>query len=117
MPKAAIGQALPAKMMTTHRPRSRFVRRSRLWKGKEQVYCWNEAERDAVMATVQHAMTRGIETVFQLEEGEVLAEPTPSRKDRKALFFYEAVEGGAGALSRLIQEPSALSAAATSRKA
>lgn len=69
-------------------------------------------ERDAVMATIQHAMTRGIETIFQLEEGEVLAEPTPSRKDRKALFFYEAVEGGAGALSRLIQEPSALNAVA-----
>lgn len=69
--------------------------------------------RDAVMATIQHALTRGIETVFQLEEGEVLAEPTPNRKDRKALFFYEAVEGGAGALSRLIQDEHAFGAVAS----
>lgn len=69
-------------------------------------------ERDSVMATIQHALTRGIETVFQLEEGEVLAEPTPSRKDRKALFFYEAVEGGAGALSRLIHDENAFRAVA-----
>jgi hypothetical protein len=69
-------------------------------------------ERDSVMATVQHALARGIETVFQLEEGEVLAEPTPSRKDRKALFFYEAVEGGAGALSRLIYEDRGFNAVA-----
>lgn len=69
-------------------------------------------ERETVLATVQHALARGIETVFQLEEGEILAEPTPSRVDRKALFFYEAVEGGAGALSRLIQEPKAFNAVA-----
>ncbi len=68
--------------------------------------------RDVVLATIQHALTRGIETVFQLEEGEVLAEPTPSRKDRKALFFYEAVEGGAGALSRLIHDINAFGAVA-----
>ena len=65
-----------------------------------------EDRSGSVLATVQHALARGIETVFQLEEGEILAEPTPSRSDRKALFFYEAVEGGAGALSRLIAEPS-----------
>lgn len=67
---------------------------------------------EIVLATVQHALARGIETVFQLEEGEILAEPTPSRNDRKALFFYEAAEGGAGALSRLIQEPHAFNAVA-----
>lgn len=69
-------------------------------------------ERDVVMATIQHALTRGIETVFQLEEGEVLAEPTPNKKDRKALFFYEAVEGGAGALSRLMHDTTAFNAVA-----
>lgn len=69
-------------------------------------------EREIALATVQHALARGIETVFQLEEGEILAEPTPSRNDRKALFLYEAVEGGAGALSRLIHEPQAFNAVA-----
>lgn len=59
---------------------------------------------DTVMATLQHALARGIETVFQLEEGEILGEPTPSRRERHALFFYEAAEGGAGALSRLVNE-------------
>ncbi len=59
---------------------------------------------DTVMTTLQHALARGIETVYQLEEGEILGEPTPSRRDRQALFFYEAAEGGAGALSRLVNE-------------
>lgn len=59
----------------------------------------------AVVATVQHALIRGIERVFELEEGELLVEPTPSRQDRRALFFYEAAEGGAGALARLAREP------------
>ncbi|MGQ9369605.1 DEAD/DEAH box helicase [Azospirillum sp. ST 5-10] len=67
---------------------------------------WQEAgtDVDKVLTTLQHALARGIETVYQLEEGEILGEPTPSRKDRRALFFYEAAEGGAGALSRLVNE-------------
>ena len=58
-----------------------------------------------VMATVQHALTRGLEIAFQLEEGEVLSEPTPSRDNRRAILLYEATEGGAGVLNRLISEP------------
>ena len=54
------------------------------------------------------APARGVEAVYQLEEGEILGEPTPSRKERRALLFYEAAEGGAGALSRLAEEKSAL---------
>jgi hypothetical protein len=61
---------------------------------------------DAMVGTIQHGLMRGIEAVFQLEEGEILVEPTPARKGRRALLFYEAAEGGAGALSRLIQEKS-----------
>jgi hypothetical protein len=37
-----------------------------------------------VMATLQHALTRGIDVVFQLEEGETLSEPTPTRENRRA---------------------------------
>jgi hypothetical protein len=61
-------------------------------------------QADAIIATVQHALARGVESVFQLEEGEILVEPTPNKNDRRALFFYEAAEGGAGALSRLISD-------------
>ncbi|MBD9560649.1 DEAD/DEAH box helicase [Ensifer sp. ENS03] len=59
-------------------------------------------------ATVQHALMRGIEVVFQLEEGEVLGEPLPARDNRRAVLAYEATEGGAGVLSRLIEDPQAL---------
>jgi hypothetical protein len=59
-------------------------------------------------ATVQHALLRGIELAFQLEEGEVLGEPLPSREDRRAILTYEATEGGAGVLAQLIEDPNAL---------
>ena len=61
-----------------------------------------------VVATVQHALARGIERVFQLEEGEVMSEPLPDRERRTALLYYEASEGGAGVLSRFIAEPQRL---------
>jgi Lhr-like helicase len=60
---------------------------------------------EAMMATLQHAFTRGLELVFQLEEGETLTEPVPSRDNRKAILAFEATEGGAGVLSRLVTEP------------
>lgn len=56
------------------------------------------------LATVQHALLRGIESVFQLEEGEILAEPMPSREDRTSFLLYEATEGGAGVLTRMVSE-------------
>jgi hypothetical protein len=57
------------------------------------------------LATVQHALLRGIEAVFQLEEGEILAEPMPTRGERAGFLLYEATEGGAGVLTRLTVEP------------
>lgn len=57
---------------------------------------------------VQYALLRGLETEFQLEEGEVLSEPMPNRTDRQAILFYEASEGGAGVLARLARERDAL---------
>lgn len=59
------------------------------------------------IATVQHALMRGIEVVFQLEEGEILGEPLPARTNRRAILAYEATEGGAGVLSRLVEDQSA----------
>lgn len=64
---------------------------------------------DPVAAIViQHALLRGLETEFQLEEGELLSEPMPSRADRRAILFYEATEGGAGVLARLAREQDSL---------
>lgn len=60
------------------------------------------------MATLQHALARGIGLVFQLEEGETLTEPVPSRERRRAILAYEATEGGAGVLGRLTTDPQAL---------
>ena len=56
------------------------------------------------VATLQHALLRGIEAVFQLEQGEVLAEPMPSSAERNGFLLYEAAEGGAGVLTRLVAE-------------
>jgi hypothetical protein len=64
------------------------------------------------LATVQHALLRGIETVFQLEEGEILAEPMPTREKRTGFLFYEATEGGAGVLTRLVADAGSLAAVA-----
>jgi superfamily II DNA/RNA helicase len=59
-------------------------------------------------ATIQHALLRGIEAVFQLEQGEILAEPMPNREARSGFLLYEAAEGGAGVLTRLVGEPERL---------
>jgi Lhr-like helicase len=60
------------------------------------------------LATLQHALARSLEIVFQLEEGEVSTEPVPSRDQRRAILLYEATEGGAGVLGRLTSDPAAL---------
>ncbi len=60
------------------------------------------------IATVQHALLRGIAVVFQLEEGEILGEPLPARDNRRSILAYEATEGGAGVLSRLVDDSHAI---------
>ena len=63
---------------------------------------------ETVMATLEAALQRGIEQVFQVEESEVLVEPLPDGEHRRVLLFYEATEGGAGVLSRLAREEGVL---------
>jgi superfamily II DNA/RNA helicase/very-short-patch-repair endonuclease len=60
------------------------------------------------MASLQAGLKRGIEAVFQLEESELAAEPLPTAAERRVLLFYEAAEGGAGVLRRLLDDPPAL---------
>ena len=64
------------------------------------------------LATLQYALKRGIESVYQLEESELMAEPLPTRDNRQSILFYEAAEGGAGVLTRIATEPNALAAVA-----
>ncbi len=60
------------------------------------------------MASMQAALKRAIEATFQLEDNELAAEPLPNAGDRRILLFYEAAEGGAGVLRRILDEPHTL---------
>ena len=82
-----------------------LVRFDERWLAKSSV-------TDETLATLQHALARGIEATFQLEEGEILVEPTPSRQERRAMLFYEAAEGGAGALSQMVSDKGSIASVA-----
>jgi ATP-dependent helicase YprA (DUF1998 family) len=63
---------------------------------------------DGGMASLESALRGAIGATFQLEDGELASEPLPSRDRRRQVLLYEAAEGGAGVLSRLLREPGAL---------
>ena len=60
------------------------------------------------MTSLQAALKRAIEVRYQLEDNELAVEPLPDSFNRRLLLFYEAAEGGAGVLRRLVDEPEAL---------
>ena len=88
---------------------------------KERVIPFVEDRRNALLfqlhdpvdvmtlASIQYALKRGIEALFQVEDGELAAEPLPDPDTRTRILYYEAQEGGAGVLARLVDEPGALS--------
>lgn len=69
------------------------------------VHLADEETSDKTLSTLQYALLRGLELHFQLEQGEMLAEPMPTRKERNGFLLYEAAEGGAGVLTRLVSDP------------
>jgi len=65
------------------------------------------AERldERLMASLESALKKAIRAVFQLEDGELAAEPLPSSEDRRQILLFESAEGGAGVLRRLLDDP------------
>jgi len=66
----------------------------------------------AGMASLQASIKKAIQATFQLEDSELAAEALPTPDIRNVLLFYEATEGGAGVLRRLVDEPQALASVA-----
>lgn len=69
---------------------------------------WAEELTDEAATSMQYAIERGIEAVFQLEDSELASERLNDADDRGRLLFVEAAEGGAGVLRRLQSEPEAM---------
>ncbi len=69
---------------------------------------------EQTMVTLQYALKRGVEECFQIEEAELMVEPLPNRDTRNSILFYEASEGGAGVLTRLVSDTGALARVARS---
>lgn len=58
-------------------------------------------------ASLRAALKSAIQVEFQLEDMELAAEAIPDRSRERRMLFYEATEGGAGVLRRLLDEPDA----------
>ena len=60
------------------------------------------------MASLQAAIKNAIQVTYQLEDGELAAEPLPNADTRRLILLYESSEGGAGILRQLVEDPRAL---------
>lgn len=69
----------------------------------------NRADAE-VQASLMAALKDAIQAVYELEDGELAAEPLPTEADRHAILLYEAAEGGAGVLRQLVQDTTAMAA-------
>jgi ATP-dependent helicase YprA (DUF1998 family)/very-short-patch-repair endonuclease len=68
-----------------------------------------EADKDIrFMASLGAAIKSAIQIIYQLEDSELAVEPLPNVDQRRAVLIYEAAEGGAGVLRRLVEDPSAM---------
>ncbi len=65
-------------------------------------------DRLRVVASLEAALKTAVQVVFQLEDNELATHSLPSPVDRRRILIYEAAEGGAGVLRRLVEEPGTL---------
>jgi hypothetical protein len=68
----------------------------------------SKAVEPEVAVTLRAALERAAEATFQLEDSELDSKPLPDPDERGRMLLTEAAEGGAGVLSRLVEEPAAL---------
>ena len=61
------------------------------------------------LLSLQSALKNAIQVEFQLEDGELDAEPLPIKTNPQSILFVESAEGGAGALVRILEEQDAFS--------
>ena len=69
-------------------------------------------ESDSFLGSLQHALARGIQAMFQVEEDELASERI-GREDKRGILFWEAAEGGLGVLRRMVDEPDTFSQVAS----
>lgn len=72
------------------------------------IYEPGEKLSDGLHASLGAALKTAIQAEFQLEDGELAVEPLPDSDVRRGFLLYEASEGGAGVLRRLVREADSL---------
>lgn len=70
---------------------------------------FNQIPNIETFASLEAALKSAIQVEYQLEDNELAVESLPSKDDRRLMLFYEAAEGGAGVLRRLVYDPQAFS--------
>lgn len=74
----------------------------------EPKYKFADGTSDAAIITLQYALKRAIQAVYQLEDAEIAVELLPPGEEKKLILMYESAEGGAGVLRQIIEDPQAL---------
>ena len=59
---------------------------------------------DSFLSTLQHALSKAMQVLFEIEEAELASERI-GEEEKQGILFWEAAEGGLGVLKRLVSEP------------